>query len=70
MDKPSNPELVDGGGLRERLPQKAESVEIAQEAVKNLNDFEQKHDGPQREKRTYGRTPDGKSKYHCIENIE
>jgi phosphatidylethanolamine N-methyltransferase len=52
--------------LRERLshkpekPRKAISIEAAKEVVKELNNAEDKHnDSKSKEKRTYGRTPDG-----------
>jgi len=53
-------------GLRSRLPhdpanpQQATSTESAQAAVKTLNDEEEKTGKAEHEKRTYGRTPDGK----------
>lgn len=53
-------------GLRARLPhdpaspQQATSSESAQAAVKKLNDEEEKTNKADHEKRTYGRTPDGK----------
>ncbi|KAK1060261.1 phosphatidylethanolamine N-methyltransferase [Friedmanniomyces endolithicus] len=56
---------VDVDGLRERLPQhpeapqEAESVEAAQEAVKTLNEDESKKGKDDKDKKTYGRTPDG-----------
>ena len=58
---------MDASGLRERLPQqpdapqKASSVETAQDAVKQLNAQEQDKD--EKEQRTYGRTPDGTGEY-------
>ena len=52
--------------LRERLsnkpqkPSKAVSIKTAKEIVKDLNNAEDKHnDNKSKEKRTYGRTPDG-----------
>ena len=62
---------VDASGLRERLPQKpdapikAESVETAQDAVKQLNDQEQREDKDEKDKKTYGRTADGTGEY-CV----
>ncbi|TKA41972.1 hypothetical protein B0A54_06653 [Friedmanniomyces endolithicus] len=56
---------VDVNGLRERLPQhheaphEAESVETAQEAVKTFNEDESKKGKDDKDKKTYGRTPDG-----------
>ena len=53
-------------GLRSRLPndpanpRQATSTESAQAAVKTLNDEEEKTGKAEHEKRTYGRTPDGK----------
>lgn len=58
---------IDAGGLRERLPQqpdapqKATSVETAQDAVRQLNSQEEGKD--EKDKRTYGRTPDGTGEY-------
>lgn len=58
---------VDASGLRERLvqkpdaPQKALSVETAQDTVKHLNDQEAKQDKDEKDKKTYGRTADGTS---------
>ncbi len=60
---------VDVDGLRERLPQhpeapqEAESVEAAQEAVKTLNEDESKKGKDDKDKKTYGRTPDGTGAY-------
>jgi hypothetical protein len=60
---------IDAGGLRERLPQKpdvpqkAESVETAQEAVHQLNEEEKKKGQDEKTTRTYGRTPDGTGEY-------
>ena len=58
-----NPDVSE---LRERLsnkpekPRKAISIEAAKEVVKELNNAEDKHnDSKSKEKRTYGRTPDG-----------
>ncbi|WPH04568.1 Hypothetical protein R9X50_00746000 [Acrodontium crateriforme] len=56
---------VDANGLRERIAQKpdvpdiAASVDSAQTAVRALNDQEAKHGEDEKDKRTYGRTPDG-----------
>ena len=60
---------IDTSGLRERLPQKpdapvkAESIETAQDAVKQLNQQEQREDKLEKDKKTYGRTPDGTGEY-------
>ena len=60
---------IDASGLRERLPQKpdapqkAESVETAQDAVKSLNEQEANLDKDEKDKKTYGRTPDGTGAY-------
>lgn len=60
---------VDANGLRERLPnkpeapQKAQSVETAQEAVRALNEQEQAGDKDEKDRKTYGRTPDGTGEY-------
>lgn len=59
---------VDASGLRERLPQKPEapikasSPETAQDAVRKLNDDEQKENKEEKDRKTYGRTPDGTGK--------
>ncbi|KAK5133729.1 phosphatidylethanolamine N-methyltransferase [Meristemomyces frigidus] len=56
---------IDASGIRERLPQKpeapqlAKSIETAHEAVKALNEQEAKQDKDEKEKKTFGRTPDG-----------
>ena len=56
---------IDASGIRERLrrspeaPQYAESVETAQDAVKTLNDQQAAQDTDEKEKKTFGRTPDG-----------
>lgn len=58
---------IDASGLRERLPQKpevpqkADSAETAQDTVKQLNDQQSKLD--EKEKKTFGRTPDGTGAY-------
>ncbi|KAH9834294.1 Phosphatidylethanolamine N-methyltransferase, partial [Teratosphaeria destructans] len=53
----------DVGGLRERRPEApqhaAASPESAQDAVRALNDQEAREDKEDKDKRTYGRTPDG-----------
>lgn len=65
---------VDASGLRERLlskpdaPQQASSSETAHEAVKALNQQEASNGKDEKDKKTYGRTPDGKGEYlyfHC-----
>lgn len=56
---------LDASGLRERLPKQtdaplqAESVETAQDVVKQLNRQEEEQGKDEKEKKTYGRTPDG-----------
>ncbi|KAK4574683.1 phosphatidylethanolamine N-methyltransferase [Recurvomyces mirabilis] len=56
---------IDTSGLRERLPQnpdipqKAASTETAQRAVRQLNDQEAQGGKDEKDKRTFGRTPDG-----------
>lgn len=68
MGDPS-PLGIDTSGLRERLPQKpdepiqAESLDAAQDAVKQLNEQEAKGDKEEKHKKTYGRTPDGTGEY-------
>ncbi|KAI7502933.1 Phosphatidylethanolamine [Hortaea werneckii] len=65
MSQPNGTPGFDASGLRERLPQrpeasqKAESVETAQDAVKQLNEQESKLNKDDKEKKTFGRTPDG-----------
>lgn len=69
MSLPNGSTGIDAGGLRERLPQnpdapqKAESVETAQEAVRQLNTEEQEKGKDEKNTRTYGRTPDGTGEY-------
>lgn len=56
-------------GLRERLPHqpdapvKAENADVAQDAVKVLNEQEAGEDKDEKDKKTYGRTPDGTGAY-------
>ncbi|KAF2459033.1 phosphatidylethanolamine N-methyltransferas-like protein [Lineolata rhizophorae] len=56
---------VDAPGLRERLPQhpdrplKAESTDEAKRAVEDLNRAQGRDDVPEKERKTFGRTPDG-----------
>ena len=56
-----------GNDLRKRLPknpaipQKADSVDAARQAVMEMNLEEEHADKDEKEKRTYGRTPDGTS---------
>jgi hypothetical protein len=60
---------VDASGLRERLtqqpdaPQKASSLESAHETVRTLNEQEAKGDKDEKDRKTYGRTPDGTGEY-------
>ena len=69
MSQPNGTPGFDASGLRERLPQrpeapqKAESVETAQDAVKQLNEQEPKQNKDDKEKKTFGRTPDGTGMY-------
>lgn len=69
MSQPNGTTSVDAGGLRERLPQKpdapqkAESVETAQQAVHQLNEEEKSKNKDEKQTRTYGRTPDGTGEY-------
>lgn len=69
MAEPIHETGVDTSGLRERLskkpdsPIKASSVETAQDAVKQLNDQEQRENKDEKERQTYGRTPDGTGEY-------
>ena len=72
MGEPNGTLKLDTSGLRERLPQKpdtpiqAESAETAQDAVKQLNDQEQKGDKLEKDKKTYGRTLDGTGEYFAV----
>ena len=60
---------IDTSGLRERLPQnpetpqKAESVQTAEQTVRALNEAEQNDDKAEKDKKTYGRTLDGTGEY-------
>lgn len=70
MSQPNGHPGIDASGLRERLPQrpdlpqKAESVETAQQAVHELNEQEKNDDKGEEHKKTFGRTPDGTGEYH------
>ena len=63
------PPRHDVSGLRERMsqrpemPQKAQSVDTAQEAVHALNAQEAAQNKKEKDKKTYGRTPDGTGEY-------
>ncbi|KAF2164899.1 hypothetical protein M409DRAFT_24802 [Zasmidium cellare ATCC 36951] len=65
MTDANEPAGVDASGLRERLPnkpeapQKALSVETAQQAVRALNEQEQAEGKDEKDRKTYGRTLDG-----------
>lgn len=56
-------------GLRERLPHqpeapvKAENVDVAQDAVKALNEQEAGEEKQEKDKKTFGRTTDGTGAY-------
>jgi len=69
MSKEAGEAGVDASGLRERLPQqpetpqKAESTETAQEAVRTLNEDESRKGKDDKDKKAYGRTPDGIGAY-------
>jgi hypothetical protein len=60
---------VNVDGLRERLPHqpeapvKAANVNAAQDAVKVLNDQQAKEEKDEKDKKTFGRTPDGTGAY-------
>lgn len=60
---------VSGSELRHRLPrnpekpQQAESIDVARDAVVELNSAEEGSDKDEKEKRTFGRTPDGTGKF-------
>lgn len=61
---------VNVDGLRERLPHqpeapvKAANVNAAQDAVKVLNDEQAKEEKDEKDKKTFGRTPDGTGAYN------
>lgn len=60
-DVDNNPE-ADGSRLRERLSAKQaplETLDDAKQKVLELNEQEEKNHKDDRDKRTYGRTPDG-----------
>ncbi len=65
---------IDASGLRERLPQqpdapiKAIDVDTAQDAVKKLNEDQQRDGKDEKEKKTYGRTPDGTGEYSAYDH--
>lgn len=69
MSEPNGHAGVDASGLRERLPnkpekpQKAESLETAEEAVRALNQQEAANGKEEKDKKTFGRTPDGTGEY-------
>lgn len=56
-------------GLRERLPHqpeapvKAKNVDVAQDAVKVLNEQQASEEKDEKDKKTFGRTPDGTGAY-------
>lgn len=60
---------VNVDGLRERLPHqpeapvKAANVNAAQDAVKVLNEQQAKEEKDEKDKKTFGRTPDGTGAY-------
>lgn len=62
-------------GLRERLPHrpespvKAENADVAQEAVQVLNEQEAGQEKDEKDKKTYGRTPDGTGAYTTIPSL-
>ncbi|KAK5006703.1 phosphatidylethanolamine N-methyltransferase, partial [Cryomyces antarcticus] len=65
MSGTSHDKGLEASGLRERLPQqssaprKATSPESAQETVMALNSAEEKAHKSEKDRKTYGRTPDG-----------
>ena len=60
MSKEAPRNGVDGPGLRERnTPQRASTAEIAKETVLDLNAEEYHSDKNARDRKTFGRTPDG-----------
>jgi phosphatidylethanolamine N-methyltransferase len=69
MSQPNGSAGIDASGLRERLPQKPDapqkalSVETAQQAVEQLNKEEQEKGKDEKNTRTYGRTSDGTGEY-------
>ncbi len=53
-------------GLRERnVPQRLPSAAGAKESVQNLNDEEQHTEKDEKDKKTFGRTPNGTGRY-CV----
>ena len=60
---------IDSASVRERLPQKPDvpqktkDANAAHEVVKALNEREQNADKEEREKKTFGRTPDGTGEF-------
>lgn len=60
MSKEAPTNGVDGPGLRERnTPQRAPTAEIAKETVLDLNAEEYHSDKNAKDRKTFGRTPDG-----------
>lgn len=58
-DLPATPHL-DPEGLRERsVPQRTKTADEARKAVIELNDVEEKSNKDEKDKKTFGRTPDG-----------
>ena len=58
---------IDGAGLRERnIPQRANSIEQAQEVTVELNAKEFHSEKHENDKKTFGRTPDGTSEYSTL----
>ncbi|KAI9705575.1 MAG: phosphatidylethanolamine N-methyltransferase [Candelina mexicana] len=59
MDTRSQQDSPNGEGLRERLPHQASSIEDAKSTVQSLNAAEEEDCKDEKEKKTFGRTPDG-----------
>ena len=60
MGRPHGDGILDASHLRERnVPQQARSDQEAREAVLHLNAEEEKGEKKEKDKKTYGRTPNG-----------
>lgn len=64
MDVSASSSDLDAIGLRERnVKQQASSADEAKEAVQELNTEEQHAAKSEKDKKTFGRTPDGTGRY-------
>ncbi len=61
MSAQSQQNTSNGEGVRERLPHQASSVGDAKSTVQGLNAAEEIANKDEKEKKTFGRTPDGTS---------